>query len=744
MTHASRRSLPVALALALVAVLAGGADFADAEDSLPDINNSEVSIPWADFKLLIEKLQGQTPVPPPPPPVPYALGRGTLTAKLDAGRLDLTAEYPLTIFGSDWVQCPLVPSSTPVADILLDGQTAPVNDNGGEIELVLKGPAAHKLTMRFEVDAPMRPGPGSVELGLPDAAGQVMRLAYGAKLSGVTIDGATMHDENGVVTAVLTGDQLLVRYNVALDKTEGEAAAKEEKLPAKVLVDTGTLVSIDEGFVRAVVQLDYEVRHAPVTEFALAVPEGYEVVDVTGASIAGWRVDAATRMLVATIGYEVKGAYQLTVVLERSIEGEEFTVPFPALPAQNVERDRGHFAVQVTGGVEVTPANIKDLQPVDVKELPGGLAGGATNPVVLSYKYLRHPFSGELKVVRHQTQSVLGAAIDRANYIVQITEDGDCVVSAIYRVRNNRKQFLEVRLPEGEKTALWSSFVADKPVKPSKTKEGAMLLPLEKSAGGNDESAGFDVEVIYYMQLPRHIRVTGTLGLDMPLVDLPISQSYLTVYAPERFRFARLGGSMRPWTQAVTIASPIAGDMLEGEVALPEAAAPSERSVLGKLGAKAGSGYWEADDSQKKAEQNFQQRLRAAQSAQDSGGALPTRFTIPKTGSELRYRELVTIGEASTLRLGFALSAVLESLKSLVWLLGLAGALALSWRARKILADSERGLRRFAIFGGALAALAWLAGTTGGVVLGAVIGVGALAARAVTARIARRRAAREA
>ncbi|MCC6160091.1 MAG: hypothetical protein IT350_18715 [Deltaproteobacteria bacterium] len=739
MTRIGQRLYPVVLALALVAALAG---VANAEDTLPDINGSEVSIPWADFKLLREKLQGQTPTPPPPPPVAYALGRGTLTAKLDAGRLELTADYPLTVFGTDWVQCPLVPSSTPVADILLDGQTAPVNDNGGQIELVLKGPAAHKLTMRFEVDAPMRPGPGSVELGLPDAAGQVLRLTYGAKLSGVTIDGATMHDEKGLVTAVLTGDQLVVRYNVALDKAEGDAAAKEEKLPSKVLVDTSTLVSIDEGFVRAVVQLDYEVRHAPITEFTLAVPEGYEVVDVTGASIAGWRVDAATRMLIATIGYEVKGAYPLTVVLERSIEGEEFTVPFPALPAQGVERDRGHFAVQVTGGVEVTPANIKDLQPVDVKELPAGLAGGATNPIVLSYKYLRHPFSGELRVVRHQTQAVLGAAIDRANYIVQITEDGDCVVSAIYRVRNNRKQFLEVRLPEGEKTALWSSFVAGKPVKPSKTKEGAMLLPLEKSAGGNDESTGFDVEVIFYTQLPGHIRLAGTANLAMPLVDLPISQSYLTVYAPERFRFTRLGGSMRLWTQPVVIASPIAGDFESGEMAVPEAPAPAESGALGKLGGRAGRGYWDGDDSQKKAELNFQERLRAAQSAQDTGGALPTRFTIPKAGTELRYRELVTIGEASTLRLGFALSSVLESLKSLVWLLGLAGALALSWRVRTILSDSGQGLRRFAMFGAALASLAWLAGTTSGVVLGAVIGLGVVAARAFATWLAARRAQR--
>lgn len=728
------RSFALLLAVSVFASLSGIASAAE----IPDIGNSAVSIPWADFKTILEKLQGVTPPPPPPPPVDFALGRGALKGSLGGGRMEITAEYPLNVLKDDWVVCPLVYTGAPVADVLLDGKAAPVTDFGGQIALVLKGPSSHTLAIRFEVAAEMRPGPGVVSLSLPAGAGQVLSLAVGEKLSGVTVDGAVVRDAPGGISAVLTGNSLTVRYNVALEQAE----QVEEKLPAKVLLENATLVSIDEGFVRAVAQLDYEVRHAPVTAFVLGVPEGFEVVDVLGASIAGWKVDSATRELTATIGYEVKGAYQLTVVLERSMEGEDFAFALPSLPAKGVERERGAFAVQVTGGVEVTPVTVKDLQPVDAKELPPGLVGGATNPVVLSYKYLRQPFAGELRVVRHKTQAVLGAAIDEANYVVQLTEDGDLVAGATYTVRNNRQQFLQITLPGGEKTALWSSFVSGKPVKPSRDKDGAILLPLEKSGASDGESAGFPVEIIYYAQIPDKLRVAGVLALDMPRVDLPISRSSLTVFAPPRFRYDRVGGSLREW-EAVPVTTSVGLLQKADELTMLEDAAPAAAPMMEEaeisggdtgvaLGKAAGMsrsgrgayGYAEKDVRQKKAEENFQQRLRAAQAAQDTGGAMPTRFTIPQAGSSMRYEELITIGEASNLKLAYWHAKSANWWHKLWRLVSFGFALWLALRARRILATA--GARRFVLYAAALVAAAWLAAIADYAILGAVLGLGAL------------------
>jgi len=681
---------------------------------LPEFGKSAVSIPWEDFKAILEKLQAPRPPEDPQPPVDYTLGRGSLTGTLDQGRLEITTTYPLSVLKKGWVVIPLVGTYTPLANVLIDGKTAPVTDREGKVALVVKGPATHTLTLEFRVTAVMRPGPGSVSLELPQAAGQVLRLKVGPKLSGVTVDGATMStDDQGRVTAILTGDSLTARYTVAMEKKEDA----REKLPPKVLVENSTLVSIDEGFIRAIVQLAYEVRHAPVSEFKLRIPEGFDVADCTGASLAGWKIDENSRVLTATVGFEVSGAYSLTLVLERSTKQESFSFPVPEVQAVEVERERGFFAVQVTGGVEVTVAEqIEGLQLVDAKELPSGLRSGATNPIVLSFKYLRHPFAADLKVVRHETQPVLGAAIDTANYVMQITEDGDCVTRAVYTVRNNRKQFLEITLPHSEKIALWSSFVAGKPVKPSKTKQGKILLPLEKSSYAGSDLTSFTVEVIFYSNLGSSLRPIGALDIAMPEVDLPISRSMLSVFGPTRFTYSRIAGSMRgryepispllqPLRKAAKRAQEPMMDRLTGYAGYDEA-------VEGELEVKEES-FGRLEMQQAEAEKVFRKKIRAAQQVQDVSGALPARFMVPEEGTSLRFTELITIGEASSLTLGYASRKLSGALALLTLLI----TLALAWYA------TRKGTALFVLGVAAIVVLVASGVSVGWVVLGAVIGI---------------------
>lgn len=721
-----------ALLIAVLASIMLLAPLAIAQN-LPDISGSAVTIPWDDFKEILQKMQTVSPAVEPEPPVPYTLGRGTLTGKLDKESLELTTTYPLTVLKKGWVVCPLVGTSAPLADVLIDNETAPVTDNQGMIALILKGPATHQLTMRFQVAAPMRPGPGSVSLPLPPAAGQVMNLTIGKKLAGVSIDGATMSQQGDKISAILTGDNLTIRYTVAVERTDEVV----EVLPSKVVVENSTLVSIDEGFVRAVVQLAYEVRHAPVSEFTLRIPEGFDVADCTGASLVGWKLDEKTRVLIATVGFDVKGAYNLTVVLERSTKQESFTFPLPGVEAQNVERERGFFAVQVTGGVEVTPGQqIQGLQMVDAKELPTGLRDGATNPLVLSFKYLRHPFQADLKVVRHETQPVLGAAIDSANYVMQVTEDGDCVTRAVYTVRNNRKQFLQLTLPDQEKTALWSSFVAGKPVRPSKTKEGKILLPLEKSSYTGSELASFEVEIIYYSNLGQEFGSLGSIDLALPIVDLPVSRSMLTVFAPTRFSYKRSDGSMR---ERYVAPSPLkipsfgcfqslGGVYVEDRMDRDEeykykASSMTEPAAIASISREMG----EMEVQQAEAEQVFRQQIRKAQQVQDTSGALPAKFSVPQEGTALRFFELISIGESSTLKLCY----FTRSFDRAIALLALLITIALAWFSDRLLSTREgrrTGQRLFVLGALAIVALVALGAPIAYVVHGAFFG---LAARVV-------------
>ncbi len=192
--------------------------FAHAIES-PALKDTSMTIPWADFKQILDQLQGAKPKVEPAPPVDYAIGRGTLTGKLDNGKLELEAEYPISVLKKGWVKIYLVPNTTPLASILLNGKSAAVMDSGSGIELIVKGPATHSLKMRFEVNAPVRPGPGSVGIQLPSAAGQVMMLKSGDKFRDIHIDGATMTFKGAnAFSAILQNDYLKINYTVAMEK----------------------------------------------------------------------------------------------------------------------------------------------------------------------------------------------------------------------------------------------------------------------------------------------------------------------------------------------------------------------------------------------------------------------------------------------------------------------------------------------------------------------------------------------
>src|SRR5204862_383054 len=78
----------------------------------------------------------------------------------------------------------------------------------------------------------------------------------------------------------------------------------------------------------------------------------------------------------------------------------------PELQILGVEREWGHIGINATTNIEIT-ATAKGLTPIDVKELPAEVWQVAQLPILLSYKYLSHPYELQLDVRRHEDVPVL-------------------------------------------------------------------------------------------------------------------------------------------------------------------------------------------------------------------------------------------------------------------------------------------------------------------------------------------------
>ncbi len=88
------------------------------------------------------------------------------------------------------------------------------------------------------------------------------------------------------------------------------------------------------------------------------------------------------------------------------------------------------------------------------------------------------PYKLSLAIARHKEIDVQSATIDRSHYRTLFTRDGLAVTTAQFTVRNSRKQFLKITLPEG--STVWSAFVNGKAEKPALGENG------QKTRGDRD------------------------------------------------------------------------------------------------------------------------------------------------------------------------------------------------------------------------------------------------------------------
>ena len=93
---------------------------------------------------------------------------------------------------------------------------------------------------------------------------------------------------------------------------------------------------------------------------------------------------------------------------------------------------------------QIRPTELDGLTPIDVKELPAELWQAAQHPILLSYKYLKHPYRLVLDVKRHEDVPVLASTIDAAWVTTFQTKEGKLLHSALLQVKNTHKQFVEL------------------------------------------------------------------------------------------------------------------------------------------------------------------------------------------------------------------------------------------------------------------------------------------------------------
>ncbi len=322
-----------------------------------------------------------------------------------------------------------------------------------------------------------------------------------------------------------------------------------------------TLISIGEVTLKGSATVQIDVKSGSIMELRLRLPPNVNVLGVTGPSLRTHQVHQDDKAPYIDLAFtqEMEGQFRIEVNYERNMVDSEAEAPVPTISVAEAEVEHGRIAVEALTAVEVQPGVAEQLSNVDINELPRQLVLKTTNPILLSYKYVhaQPPFRLTLKITRHEEIDVQTAAIEQAQYRTLYTPDGLAVTTARFTVRNSRRQFLRLELPQG--WDVWSAFVDGKPEKPAHTTNGAangskaVLLKMINSVNG------FPVELVYATRLQK-MGFSGSIADNLPRPDMVVTRSRWDVFLPTRFHYRRPTSTMNMvvagrWTnslQAVT------------------------------------------------------------------------------------------------------------------------------------------------------------------------------------------------
>jgi len=573
-------------------------------------NRTMVDLPWTEFKALLAWSMKRKEKPEESPPTDYIVTSSEYKGTLDDQKGDFELKLKLDVLKKQgWKRIPVLPLTVAVT-----GTTLPkgvyLNARDKVYELLVSESGAMEVTLTFSVAATKAAGVHGIDF---------QRVAAGSSVLDLTVAGTDVEVKVANAQALTSrkeGQKTRVAAhvpgNVALAITWQREIPKAPPVPAKLYVETSTLVAVAEGMLLCTETVGYNILHSGVRELKLRVPTGASVMTVSGRNVQDWRVSAAGELSVVLRG-EVTGPYSLEISYEQPAAD---SVEIPVVRAVGVVRERGYIAVVALANVEITGGVVSGAATVDVRRLPQQLVGMTNQPILLGYRYVADRFRIPLDIKKHGELDVLVTIVDAASFTAMQLSDGRRISRVIYKVRNNRNQFLRMTMPTDAE--IWSVSVSGRPASPARDEKGSVLVPLVRSRASASELASFPVEIVF-VETPKQAPEThGTLHVELPTLTVPLMQVMYTYYLPPEGYYppvvhaAAFKGRLRPVQQFAMLASDERG-----------------REV-----------YYNANAAAAQLQQQVDRRTQAQVRAT---GATPIRVRLPINGKQYKFERILVL-----------------------------------------------------------------------------------------------------
>ncbi len=535
-----------------------------------------------------------------------------IAGDLASGRATITID----VLNDGWVRVP-IPSGLLVREARLDGKPlalAPGPPGRGSVPLTALLSKRGRAVLTLDVALPIASTAGEERLSLPAGASGVTRASVVLSRADVDIKiaGGLLSEKSQSASetrwlAYGRGDGPLTF--TWRKRTEDHRITQ----PLRLRGSLTQLFSLAEDSTSLYAEANLEIVQGTATAVKIRIPENVTVNQVLGATVADWETQAGELTVKFLEPVEKTALFVINGEVRLPRDG---SIDIPLLGLLGAERDSGGIAVEVLGAGEIKDLKSRNLERVDAAEL-GAIASSRQSPSLIAFRFRPGaPASAPslaIQLARYDQQAVLTANIEEARYRVLMSADGKTLIQARYAVRNNQRNFLKIVLPAG--SAVWSSSLSGRPVRPGQAPDGSWLFPLAKARAG-DEAPAFTVELLYLVRgTPWSDR--GRAALVLPSLDLPVSKTGVMLYYPPTVRAAAEPGSFR--TQAYAPPASSALNTPAGPPPSDEMNAVQQSSRL----------------PQQAAVQVLIDRYNSKSEARKSAAALPMMMSFPAVGPSL-------------------------------------------------------------------------------------------------------------
>ena len=505
------------------------------------MKEGSVVLKRSEFKKLVDQMKPYIG-PGAKPPFDFLITKAVYRGRMGQKNTDFSGTFTVHVLKQKtYLKIPFLPQNIALEDIKVDGKSALVVSENGYHNVVLSKEGEYSVTADFSMKSALDRGPHKLDLPIQQTPITLLELEMPLTDINVEIPQAQQvvtdtRNKNTYISAIISrGNYISVQWRKKLAVTE--------KIPPKLYCDVYHLISINDDALRINSDVSYNILHSEVDAVKIAIPDNMNVLTVTGQGVGEWQelTQDGQRIILIPFAYGKKGSATVYVNAEVFLTESGLANIYTGFRTIGTVRETGFIGIELNTSAEVLVPENEGLEKVPPQKLPDLLVRKSAKPLIMGFKYLKHPFSLVLDVKKHEKIAVPVATINSANIVTLFTEDGKIVHRLIYQVRNSAKQFLEILLPK--EADVWSVFVDNKPVE-SSIKSGQdedenykLLVPLIRSRSTNNQLQTFPVEVIVALSIDK-FNWLGKKGSVLPVVDLLTSQLIWSVYLPSDYSYS--------------------------------------------------------------------------------------------------------------------------------------------------------------------------------------------------------------